>query len=160
MEKIMESLPSYLFYFCIFFLPAILTLALALKAAGWKRLLSWGHFALLALPLAIAGGGGISPYQVSARQRNAPAAKMAQRPTPLVTGLHHAKRAVNGVIDHYLAVCLFLSLFTMTIIGVGSIAIVGQLGMVLCVAGFLQKSAKAAQLYPPSRAAPLTRGPW
>lgn len=53
------------------------------------------------------------------------------------------KRAVNGVIDHYLAVCLFLSLFTMTIIGVGSIAIVGQLGMVLCVAGFLQKSAKA-----------------
>ena len=53
------------------------------------------------------------------------------------------KRAVNGVIDHYLAVCLFLSLFTMTIIGVGSIVIVGQLGLVLCVAGFLQKSAKA-----------------
>lgn len=59
MEKFMENLPSYFFYFCIFFLPAILTLALTMKAAGWKQLLSWGHFALLALPLAIAGGGGM-----------------------------------------------------------------------------------------------------
>ena len=59
MEKIMENLPSYLFYFCIFFLPAILTLVITLKATGWKRLLSWGHFALLVLPLAIAGGGGM-----------------------------------------------------------------------------------------------------
>ena len=59
MGKVMENLPSYLFYFCIFFLPAILTLVITLKATGWKRLLSWGHFALLVLPLAIAGGGGM-----------------------------------------------------------------------------------------------------
>lgn len=57
----------------------------------------------------------------------------------LVRGI---KRALSAVIDHYLAACLFLALFSMTIIGVGSIAFVGQLGFVLCIAGFLQKSAK------------------
>lgn len=42
----------------IFVLPPFIALFAARKASGKKRLLAWGIFALLVLPLLIAGGGG------------------------------------------------------------------------------------------------------
>ena len=44
---------------CIFSLPSLISLLIALKASGKKRILAWSVFALLALPLAVGGAGGL-----------------------------------------------------------------------------------------------------
>lgn len=40
-------------------IPAGIAFLTAFRASGWKRWLAWGNFALLALPLLIAGVGGL-----------------------------------------------------------------------------------------------------
>lgn len=52
------------------------------------------------------------------------------------------ERKLDGLTDYYLVVCLFLSLFTMTWVGVGDIEIAGMLGSLLCVLGLIQQSAQ------------------
>lgn len=49
-------MPVLLFYALI---PAGMALLLAFRSSGWKKWLAWGDFALLALPLLIAGIGGL-----------------------------------------------------------------------------------------------------
>ncbi|MEY8338268.1 O-antigen ligase family protein [Lachnospiraceae bacterium 62-35] len=46
------------------------------------------------------------------------------------------------LIDHYLIVCIFLSLFILTLVGVGDVLTVSMLGLLLCAAGFVQQSAQ------------------
>ena len=46
-------------FLCILAIPLLAALLLALKASGKKRILAWCIFALLALPLAVGGGGGL-----------------------------------------------------------------------------------------------------
>ena len=48
-----------LFYIGIYFLPPLAALLVALRTSGKKKFLAWGIFALLALPLVVAGGGGL-----------------------------------------------------------------------------------------------------
>ncbi len=57
--QIMYYIVYIIVYACMFLIPAISVALIALRASGWKRLLAWCHFALLALPLVIAGGGGM-----------------------------------------------------------------------------------------------------
>jgi hypothetical protein len=45
-------------FICIIFAPLLIALLVALKASGWKRVLVWCVFALLALPLSVGGAGG------------------------------------------------------------------------------------------------------
>ncbi len=45
-------------FICILFAPLLIALFAALKASGRKKVLAWGVFALLALPLLVGGAGG------------------------------------------------------------------------------------------------------
>ncbi len=49
---------------------------------------------------------------------------------------------LDYLIDHYLVVCIFLSLFILTWVGVGNIPASALLGLILCAAGLLQQSAQ------------------
>lgn len=49
-------MPALLFFFLM---PTSIALLLALRSSGRKRWLAWGNFALLALPVLIAGAGGM-----------------------------------------------------------------------------------------------------
>lgn len=46
-------------FLCILAIPLLAALLLALKTSGKKRILAWCIFALLALPLAVGGAGGL-----------------------------------------------------------------------------------------------------
>ena len=48
--------------------------------------------------------------------------------------------AVRGLGAHYLAVCLLLALFMLTLMGAGSVIRVGLLGLLLCAVGVQQSS--------------------
>lgn len=52
------------------------------------------------------------------------------------------ERKLDGLTDYYLVVCLFLSLFIMTWIGVGDIEVASMLGALLCILGLMQQSAQ------------------
>lgn len=51
-----DEMPAFL---CICSVPLFIALLTALKTSGKKRILAWGVFALLALPLAVGGVGGL-----------------------------------------------------------------------------------------------------
>lgn len=53
-----------------------------------------------------------------------------------------AEVKTGSVLDHYSAVLLFLALFILTFIGIGSAAIVALLGLILCAAGITQRHAR------------------
>lgn len=46
-------------FICAFLIPPLAALLLALKASGKRKLLAWGIFALLVMPLAVGGVGGL-----------------------------------------------------------------------------------------------------
>lgn len=46
-------------FLCILAIPLLAALLIALKTSGKKRILAWSIFALLALPLAVGGAGGL-----------------------------------------------------------------------------------------------------
>ena len=52
------------------------------------------------------------------------------------------ERKLDGLTDYYLVVCLFLSLFTMTWVGVGNIVVASLLGLLLCIVGLMQQFAR------------------
>ena len=52
------------------------------------------------------------------------------------------ERKLDGLTDYYLVVCLFLSLFTMTWVGVGNIVVASLLGILLCIIGLMQQFAR------------------
>ena len=41
----------------------------------------------------------------------------------------------RALIDHYLAVCMLMGLFILSVIGAGDVRVVSMLGLLLCVAG-------------------------
>lgn len=49
------------------------------------------------------------------------------------------ERKLDGLTDYYLVVCLFLTLFTMTWVGVGNIVVASLLGILLCIIGLTQQ---------------------
>lgn len=51
-------------------------------------------------------------------------------------------RGLDHLIDHYIVVCIFMALFILTWVGVGDVAVVGILGLILCVAGCSRESAQ------------------
>lgn len=56
--------------------------------------------------------------------------------------LRNISRLLDAVSGHYRAVCMFLALAMMTIIGVGDIRIASMAGFLLCIIGFAQHSAE------------------
>lgn len=46
-------------FLCIISVPPLIALLIALKTSGKKRILAWGIFALMALPLAVGEAGGL-----------------------------------------------------------------------------------------------------
>lgn len=52
------------------------------------------------------------------------------------------ERKLDGLTDYYLVVCLFLSLFTVTWVGVGNIVVASLLGILLCIVGLMQQFAR------------------
>lgn len=57
--------------------------------------------------------------------------------------LNRIEHILETITDHYIIVCLFLSLFILTFVGVGNVFIAALLGLILCTAGFLCRPAKA-----------------
>ncbi len=51
-------------------------------------------------------------------------------------------RNVDSLIDHYLAVCMLIGLFILSVIGAGDVRVVSMLGLLLCVTGLAQKTAR------------------
>ena len=56
--------------------------------------------------------------------------------------LNRIEHIFENIMDHYMIVCLFLSLFILTFAGVGNILIVTLLGLILCTAGFVFRPIK------------------
>lgn len=56
--------------------------------------------------------------------------------------VHSVGDRLDCLIDHYLVVCIFLSLFILTWVGVGNVPTAAILGLLLCTAGLLQQSAQ------------------
>ena len=57
-------------------------------------------------------------------------------------------RNVDSLIDHYLAVCMLIGLFILSVIGAGDVRVVSMLGLLLCVTGLAQKTARVASRLP------------
>ncbi len=53
------------------------------------------------------------------------------------------KQRLEGLIDHYAALCLALALVVLSLIGVGDVRMVGLVGFLLCGVGITQDSARA-----------------
>lgn len=50
---------------------------------------------------------------------------------------------LDWLTEHYVAVCLLLALFILSMVGVGDLAVVSMLGLLLCMVGTVQQSARA-----------------
>ena len=51
------------------------------------------------------------------------------------------KDQFNHFIEHYLVICLWLTLVILTYVGAGNIILVSLLGLMLCAIGFVQPNA-------------------
>ena len=56
--------------------------------------------------------------------------------------LGKAGQKIDWLVDHYMAVCLLLALFILSMVGVGDMRAVSMLGLLLCVVGIIQQSAQ------------------
>lgn len=56
--------------------------------------------------------------------------------------LHSIERGLDSLIDHYAAACIVLALFVLSLVGVGDVVVVCLLGLLLCLAGLTQRSAR------------------
>lgn len=55
---------------------------------------------------------------------------------------HNTGSLFDAIFEHYIAICLFLALFMMTLTGVGDVRITSMAGFFLCAVGFIRKSAE------------------
>ena len=56
--------------------------------------------------------------------------------------LHSVEQGLDRLIDHYTAVCIVLALFVLSMVGVGNTVVVCLLGLLLCMAGLTQQTAR------------------
>lgn len=106
-------------FICIFLIPPLAALLLALKASGKKKLLAWGIFALLALPLAVGGAGGLLLSANGLAWRSC---------VKLPVGLAY----VAGI----LALLVWLGVFVWRIRTVGRCVIVAAMGLLALAVGW------------------------
>ncbi len=50
---------------------------------------------------------------------------------------------LDVLLDHYIVVCLFLAVFMLTFVGVGSVTVVSLMGLALCMVGLAQRHVRA-----------------